>query len=530
MRRALRRRRCALHHLPPVVARRAGLAPAREAGGDGAVRIGHAFLRGLLLILIGWNVVTPALAAAPDDYPVAHIEQDFACGGVMEANAWNLWDLFGEPWLQDEWVARVLQRDAYALYEMQSYDQNIVAMAYRCRRFARLQAMAVTLMPVYDALQPVDIDGGLNGPLDWIGWICGSGSTCPASHDREVLLVSVQGLGFLTGVARYMVESSDPTIRNDPFVASTVEVAIQHALRWTQAENLSFFYDKAMWLETILGNIFGIARIRPELFAEVPAVDQQVMRDKLQELMDEHAAATDLTQVSSPWLGGTVLAADTGTDPFWSTYHSTQWASYEGDREHPPVDCSLLPGDPVVVPRAPAASLGWDFSHASRLVPAMVGLEINAAALQELGVGNSMLATPQITRQYAAQVVARIWNGDTDRPLFSNFWNGVNGWTNVVAPPYGCASGWWPSFYSAAFAGSSGYAQWGDFYPVLTQLARNIYWMSQSGAESDEIFIGQWYARLSKPAAGSNTRLIGLMGFWPALVRSDVLFANDFER
>ncbi len=79
------------------------------------------------------------------------------------------------------------------------------------------------------------------------------------------------------------------------------------------------------------------------------------------------------------------------------------------------------------------------------------------------------------------------------------------------------------------FAGSSGYAQWGDFHPVLTQLARNIYWMSQSGTESDEIFISQWYARLSKPAAGSNTRLIGLMGFWPALVRSDVLFANDFE-
>lgn len=486
-------------------------------------------LPAMLAITLAWiGSASNVRAQAPDDYPVAYTQADFQCGGLMESNAWAFWDDFGLAWLEDEWMTRVLQRDAYALYEMQSYFHNAADMAYRCHRFERLTTLADTLMPAYDMLEPVDINGRLDGPLDYIGWICGSGANCPSSHDQEVFLVSVQGLGFFTGIARYMVDSTDPAVRAHPFVAMTMDVAISHALRWGRAENLTLFYDKELWLETIIANIAGIARVRPELLADLPTAERDELLQTLQTMLDEHADATQLAIVSSPHLGGSAIAAETGADPFWAGFYSFQWAGYAGDRNHPPVDCDLLPADPVLVPPAPVSPLGWDFSHAERIVPATVALQLNARALQERGIGRSELQMPQLAQRYAAQIVATIWNGDLEQPLFSNWWNGVNGWIDTVAPPDGCSAGWWPSFFSMAYI-LGGYAQWGEHYPVLTQLARNIYWLSQSDDVDAGAFVEQWYDRLRKPVAGNDTRKIGVMAFWPVLVQSDSVFADGFE-
>ena len=57
----------------------------------------------------------------------------FACGGALEATIWALWQRRGLPFLRDQLIAKRLQGngDTYALYDMQTFFDNLAALAER---------------------------------------------------------------------------------------------------------------------------------------------------------------------------------------------------------------------------------------------------------------------------------------------------------------------------------------------------------------------------------------------------------------
>jgi len=148
-------------------------------------------------------------------------------------------------------------------------------------------------------------------------------------------------------------------------------------------------------------------------------------------------------------------------------------------------------------------------------------LQGNAQALQQVyGLAPAALPPPDLARDFAAQLVAHVWNGDTAAPLFSNYWDGTNGWYRV-AYDVGigrCQPGYPPYGLSDSFT-TGGYAVWASHDAVIGDLARTLYRQSQAGTPQETAFIRQHYSGLLTPSV--NNRMVTQLMFWPTLVGRD---------
>lgn len=485
-------------------------------------------------------VVTTAHAVvAPPD--------PFACGGAVEVRTWQLWDARGRDFLREQLTKARLkeQGDTYALYDIQIEFHNLMMMAQRCSRVDRLVQLADNLLPVFDTLEP------LNGDPANPAWICRGGSVCNARNrlvNTEVTLVSVQGLGLFTALADALAHAPDEAARNHPFVARTAQVAVAHLLRWGNADERArwmrlagasvqdvkngssalFFTDMPLWQIGVHAHLAGIAAVRPEVFRTVAAPGTPAHHELAQgmaALLRLFERRLSVQTVHSPGLGdGAVTVADLDAG-YWRLYADNRYAGYTGSQK--PAVCQPQPEGgmraQVLVDAgsvSPVKNLGWDFSHARRLVQVLDALQRNRHALQAwYGLTPDKLPPPDLAKAFAGQLVAGIWNGDTQRPLFANYWGGANGWYRVAYDngTGACYAGYPPFGLSDSFP-TGGYATWGAYYPVIDEISRSIYALADSSDAEAAAFIRQHYGRLSA-AASTNTRMVTQLMFWPTLVR-----------
>ena len=476
------------------------------------------------------------------------------CSDVLEMRAWSLWETRARRYLQQELIASRLltQGDTYALYDIQIVFDNLRAMAQRCQRTDRLVQMADDLLPVFDALQP------LPGQPGELAWICRGGAVCNERNrlvNTEVMLVSVQGLGLLSALARDLATSGNEQARAHPLIAKTVQASLQHLQRWggpKQRQNWQqlagasaadvkngssalFFTDKPMWQMAIYANLAGIAAAQPQLLAQArPGTAAHAeLAANLQALLRFFERRVSLAEVDSLRLGRVQVAdLDAG---FWRLYADNRFAGYGGAM--PPAICQAEPGGdgpsakagPVrmqaqlqVDPRdvRPVKDLGWDFSHARRLVQFFDAFTVNRQAVQAWwGVAPQDLPAPGLAAAFATQLLTRVWNGDAQAPLFTNYWNGANGWYRVAYDngTATCYAGYRPFGLTDSFA-TGGYAQWAVYNPLIGDLGQTLYRLTQSKRAEDVAFVQTYYPGLSAKAAAS-ARMIREMMFWPSLVR-----------
>jgi hypothetical protein len=209
---------------------------------------------------------------------------------------------------------------------------------------------------------------------------------------------------------------------------------------------------------------------------------------------------------------------------YWRLYKDNQFAGYSGKQK--PAICEATDEGrkqaKVLIDAAtiqPVNNLGWDFSHARRLVQVLDVLQRNRQALQDwYDLSSTDLPPPNLTQAFAAQLVSVVWNGDRQQPLFSNYWNGANGWYRVAYDngTSACYEGYPPFGLSDSYP-TGGYAIWGTEYPVLNALAQQIYTLADSKTADDKAFIQQYYSGLAATAS-TNGRLVAQMMFWPTLV------------
>ena len=484
-------------------------------------------------------VVTPARAVVAAPTP-------FACGGTVEARTWQLWDAQGRAFMRGQLIGARLkdQGDTYALYDIQIEFHNLMMMAQRCGRVDRLVQLADDLMPVFDKLEPLD------GDASNLVWICRGGAVCNARNrlvNTEVMLVSLQGLGLFTALADALVHAPDAAARSHPVVARTAQVAAAHLLRWGNASaraqwmrlaganpqdvkngsSALFYTDKPLWMLGVHAHLAGIAAVQPNALRAVAAPGSAAhteLAEGMAALLRFFERRLSLQTVQSDRLAGSVQVADVDAG-YWRLYADNRFAGYTGSQG--PAVCEPLQGggmrarvlvDVAKVP--PVKNLGWDFSHARRLVQVLDALQRNRHALQAwYGLAPERLPAPDLAQAFAAQLVAGVWNGDAQRPLFANYWGGANGWYRVAYDngTGACYAGYPPFGLSNSFP-TGGYAIWGAYYPVIDDLARSIYALADSADPAAVAFIRKHYGGLSQ-AASTNNRMVEQLMFWPTLVR-----------
>lgn len=466
--------------------------------------------------------------------------KQFACGGALEDSTWALWEQRGLPFLRQQLVANRLQAegDTYVLYDIQTYFHNLAALAQRCKRPARMREMADALMPVFDMLEP------LPGNPSERAWLCRGGRLCSSRNrlvNTEVMLVSAQGLGLMSNLANMMAASDVSAVRNNPFVAATAQVSAVHLLRWgdtkaragwqriaqAKPEDVKdggtglFFTDMPLWMIAVYANLAGMYAQQPELADALTVAQHQALGGALHDALAFFKTRTTLHVVHHGRLTG-ALAADIDRG-YWRLYADNRYAGYDGAT--PPAVCIRQPDgsskaqlnvDARVVPLV--SGIGWDFSHARRMVHVLAALERNRQAMQIVfGLTADELPAAGLERAFASQLVGNVWNGDSRQPLFTNYWSGANGWYRVAydnGTGY-CNAGYTPFGLSDSFT-TGGYATWARYYPVLGELGRTIYCMAETGNKSDQAFIRQYYSGLLTPSA--NNRMLTQLMFWPTLI------------
>ncbi|MCR6477497.1 hypothetical protein NU688_15150 [Variovorax sp. ZS18.2.2] len=489
-----------------------------------------------------------------------------ACGGSIEKATWALWDESGRAWVSGQLLQKRLrdQGDTYALYDLESTLHNLLSMAIRCGRSERLNEFASDWSVAYGQLGPVQLAGSAAGGSKVYrqsmapsaspdssnprGWICRGGASCNSGNrlrDTEVMLVSVQGLALLSQLANSLIESPAKSEKNEKFVNETAQLLASHLLRATDKEGLAlwgeaiqkkpsdivdgsskyFFKDQELWLIGLYAEMAGILVKRPDLrssfFQDEKAAKHHQRAIKV--LLAFFNSRISLREINSPGTGKTMAAElDRG---FWRLYSDNHYAGYTGPGK--PAVCAVkdraVAADLKVPIKSvePVPTLGWDLSHSRRLVPVLDALERNRDALIKIfELANKDLPDPNLTRFFSAQLVAHVWNGDAKRPYFSNYWDGSNGWYRV-AYSNGmdrCLEGYPPFGLSSAFP-TGGYASWGRYYPILTNIGLSLLDATADGAPKPEATsdIADRYGSLM-PQASPNVRVANRLMFWPSLV------------
>ena len=479
--------------------------------------------------------------------PAAAADANFACGGSVEAEVWEAWDGNVRDYLrQNQLDARLLkQGDVYALYDIQTYAHNMVSMASRCKRINRLKEVAGLIRIAYDALEP----GNQSSPGR--RWVCRGGSICNDKNrllNQEVMLDSVQFLGLASRVANALASSGrKPDEEEKAFIQDTGQILVEHLLRWgsesaissmrqatgakpedvTNGSSKLFFTDKPLWMITMYAELAGIIQSgvsKDVIWGSVSKEDKMYMQKHCSALLEFFSSRISIRHDPKSRLRDVALAdIDRG---FWRLYYDNRYAGYESDQK--PAVCVLSePGKSKKVIKYNVMSekvqkrddTGWDISHARRLVHAMDALERNRVAMKNVfSLTDVQLSSSELAKAFANTLVAVIWNGDMEYPLFSNYFSGANGWFRVAYDNKTgqCREGTRPFGMTVSFP-TGGYITWARYNPTIGLLGQRLYELTSSDDGKANPFIVKYYKGLKKSVPVQNINLARFM-FLPSLV------------
>lgn len=500
-------------------------------------------IRRLMLVLLILGPVTPwADEAASLEQHVNKVPL-VSCSGPLAAKVWQKWDDAGQANAQQLLQARLVERgDTYVLYDLELQLHNLLAMSVRCGDLVRTRQLAQLVETAYSRLEPDDYVTPLGSPRRQ--WVCRGGAVCNEVNRRvntEVMLTSVQFLAFATDAANALHADPQATSADKHFALQSAQVAIEHLMRWGTAKAVQalkaslkatpddvkdgasryFLTDKVLWQLSIYANLAGMLQRDPHL--------QQTLglsRAQLQLLRVHAGALVALVQkrtVLSLLDGSIVQVADLDAG-YWRYYKDNRYAAYEGNEK--PAACKTAPDGSkhAVILRHPGTvpirdDIGWDVSHARRLVHYLSTMHLNRLSFAMLWqVSADRLPDELVMRGFAQQLASRVWNQNAQYPLFTNYFSGANGWYRIAydngtgrcnegIPPYGLAN---------AFA-VGGFVTWGAWLPQLRSLGWRVYELSQSKEPADRAFVARHYPGLGS-GASAQMQLVQQLMFLPTLI------------
>lgn len=442
---------------------------------------------------------------------------DFSKKGEIHDQVIHSWNTHYLGYFTSEIKRRLFQDgDVYVLYDVQIGGlQSFVEMTRRCKDTQQIARLVDLLSPVFSALKPV------SSADNSTGWICSGGSICTAYGllGKEVPLCSVQFLGLLGALATNVSENILPdqqTMAEKTFLTNTFNTMVVQLNRWFTASYFTsvnkrlhvtpadikdessryFFTDRDLWYLTVLSDLSELQRAGIQSATEdgkKAFEDLQNKKDSIKKIFDLFLVRTFLTKSSK----GVRAELDKG---FWKYHFDNRYARYTGSES--PVSWEKGSDGKVKMNTQVkwdstylAQDVAWDISHSRRLVPAFETFVRNQDNIKEVwGYDNPAFDPIALRQAYANQIVDKIWNGNIDYPLFSNFWSGDNGWYRVAyANQTGRQFVGYPPYGLNTSMPDGGYPVWGAFHPTLKIIFRNIFELSQTNSPAAKSFISQYY-------------------------------------
>ncbi len=445
---------------------------------------------------------------------------DFSKNGEIHDQVIHSWNIYYRDYFASEINKRLFQDgDVYVLYDVQIRGlQSFVEMTRRCKDTQQIAELVDLLSPVFSALKPI------SSANNSTGWICSGGSICTAYGrlGKEVPLCSVQFLGLLGALATNISENILPnkqTMAEKTFLTNTFNTMAVQLNRWFTADYFNlvnerllmtsadmkdgssryFFTDRDLWYLTVLSDLSELHQsgIQPAAEDGKKAFeDLQNKKDGIKKIFDLFLARTFLTKSFK----GVRAELDKG---FWKYHFDNRYAKYTGTES--PVSWekgsdgewkmnTQVKEDSTYI----SHDISWDISHARRLVPAFETFVRNRENIKTVWDYDNPAFDPiALRRAYANQIVEKIWNGNINYPLFSNFWSGDNGWYRVAyVHQTGRRFGGYSPYGLNTSMPEGGYPVWGAFHPTLKIVFRNIFKLSQTNDSMAKSFFSQYYNEL----------------------------------
>jgi hypothetical protein len=484
-------------------------------------------------------IMTPIVArASVADQPVS---PDFSCSGNVHAQAIGIWEHSLRDYTNKQ-ITNGLGKggDVYVLYNTQSNLQAFVEMTRRCKDRKQIGELVRALNPAFAALRPLP-----DAPTTR-GWVCTGGHTCtPANHllGKEVQLCSAQFLGLLGAVATNIVETipeAQRTATEKTFVVDTAAAISTQLDNWLtpayfkqvtartamtsadakDGQSKYFFLDRDLWFMTSLSDLAELNQsgIKLNGAGATAFKSLQTKHAQIGRMFNLFIARTTLTTGSD----GSRAEMDRG---YWRNYTDSKYAGYSAAVS--PVICQKnargLMQKTLRVESKPSyidPNLGWDFSHARRLVPALDTFVRNRSALIAVfGYRNASFDPMKLQHAFANQIIDIVWNKDKEYPLFSNFWDGSNGWyrAGYENGTGGCRPGQGPYTLTNSFPQGS-FQQWGAFNNTIRALATQLYTLANSAEPKAVTFINKYYPTLQKSGAPSSAHNLATISFLSSMV------------
>jgi len=465
-------------------------------------------------------VASPALTQAPTEHQTSSV-LDLSCTGDVHTQAITLWEHSLRDYFNKQ-INNGLNKsgNVYVLYYTQEELQPFVEMTRRCKDRQQIAELVETLNPTFTSLRPLPSAPNVRG------WVCTGGPTCTSGNHllgKEVPLCSAQFLGLLGALATDIVETipaDQRTVAEKTFVTNAATAMATQLDNWLSptyfkqvvvrtnmtpadvkdGQSKYFFQDRDLWYMTTLSDLAELHRAGIKLNdVGVRAFKSlQAKHNQIKNMFDLFLARITLTNTSS----GPRAEIDRG---YWRNYADSKYAAYNASTS--PVLChkntlGLMQKTFRIKSEASYLdpNLGWDLSHARRLIPALNTFVRNRSNLATVyGYQNQAFDPARLQVALANQVIDKIWNKDKQYPLFSNFWDGSNGWyrAGYENGTGNCQPGQAP--YSLAWSfPTGGYPQWGEFNYIIRSLTTRLYELFKSTNPKDEGFVSKYYPALWK--------------------------------
>lgn len=396
---------------------------------------------------------------------------------------------------------RLTKKDPYALYDIQINTNNLLDYAGYSKNYAIVDKLGQLYLVTH---QYLETDSG------HLKWICGT-SSCLAWDigyaNQEVVLASSQYVFVLADYLNIVsnIEADKRTANMIEMVTKFKPVVEDHLNRWAlgsddekafkawancttgvnsiyrnitynhqellakkidQAQELGSGYsycysvtDSDIWIASAAAKIMS-ADFRGDTIFSIDAESKAKYKAYLEVAVSLFENRTTFGVIDDP-KAGTVPATnfDLGV---WDDYPDYNYAGYT-EAAYPGISDT----QPVALPIQPADNVGWDLSHGRRFVNAFDALyEVKSS------IGTTF-PSDQIMKGLANQLVYKVYNQDSSKPLFSNYLDGTNGWYRVN---YSNRVGFGYAPYGSSISAlNGGYGFWSRYNGEVSNILNNIW-------------------------------------------------------
>jgi len=383
-----------------------------------------------------------------------------------------IWD-FRRPRLSDSITEGLTKGDTEVLYNVQVLTNNLLEMAANCTDTTTLQQLVDMYLLAYPHLKTSG-----NGYKEW-----------RSSSGGEVILHSSQFIYLLSRTAnilaslptnslsssmREFLQKYVPVIANDHLHKWISVTSVFSHAGWGCADRGSYTHHEYLGrlLSRALGNSPTYCNVvRDRDLWIIAAAAELLAADKRSDLITLNSSQTNelrshvalgsqliqsrLNETSLTNFAGQSVRGLNFDQGMWRDYSDYQYACYTGSSFPQPSNRCISP------------TVGWDFSHARRFINVFMTLLDTRFATEQTFPDETVL------KKLANQVAYKMFNKDFNRPLFTNFWDGTNGWYRVNYSNR-VGFGYAPNDLSVSFP-TGGYGFWGRFNPDIDKIMEAVW-------------------------------------------------------